>query len=367
MPSEKTSSLRRGACAPGTVRPAGVRARAGFTLVEVTLAAALAAMLLTAMGSVVLMASKALPDQSTRRAFVDQMSALNRLTADVTYATAVTRLSAAGIVVTVPDRDGDGQPESITYSWSGVRGDPILRQYNDGEPEGLAGDVATMTIAATTQQYQKPTTYSASAVSVLASCTGSLLVTRSTIDSQNWIGEITPVTLPSSATKFTVTKVELMGRTAGTVDGVTSVQLRGTRSGVPSSTVLAHADLAETSLGGSDGWVTVGFASPPMFPSGTSVCLLAQWKSGSQSATLRYDGGLLTTTGGTMVTTGDGGSTWSTSTNKSLFYRIWGQAYTPDPVAYETRVAYVTVTMRGTVNTAERSVVIPLANQPVAP
>ena len=106
MTLQKISSLRRGACAPGTVRLC--RSRGGFTLVEVTLAAALAAMLLTAMGSVVLMASKALPDQSTRRAFVDQMSALNRLTADVTYATAVTGISATSIVVTVPDRDGDG-------------------------------------------------------------------------------------------------------------------------------------------------------------------------------------------------------------------------------------------------------------------
>ncbi|MGH7130744.1 MAG: hypothetical protein ACREJO_02220 [Phycisphaerales bacterium] len=332
-----------------------------------TLAAALGAMLLTAMGSVVLMASKALPDQSTRKAFVDQMSALNRLTTDVTYATAVTSISATSIVVTVPDRDNDGRPESITYSWSGVRGDPLMRRYNDATPEALAADVATMTIAAATQQYQKPTTYTAGATSVLASCTGSLLVSRTTIDSLTWAGQITPVTLPSGATKFTVTKVELMGRIAVTVDGVTSVQLRGTRSGVPNSTVLAYTDLPETSLGASDGWETVSFASPPTFAAGTSVCLLAQWKSGIQSGAFRQDGGLLTATGGTMMTTSDGGATWSSNTNKSLFYKIWGQAYTPDPVAYETRVSSVTVTVRGTVNTAERSVVIPLANQPVSP
>lgn len=365
MTLQKISSLRRGACAPGTVRLC--RSRGGFTLVEVTLAAALAAMLLTAMGSVVLMASKALPDQSTRRAFVDQMSALNRLTADVTYATAVTGISATSIVVTVPDRDGDGRPESITYSWSGVRGEPILRQFNQGTPEALAGDIASFSLAGTTTQYANPPTYSVSAESMLASFTSILSLSRTTIKDSDWAGQVVPVSLSNGVTQFAITKIELLGRTSGSTDSVANVQIRRTRSALPNTSVLASASLPESAFGSSNSWATASFASPPVLDAGTSVCLLVTWQSGNDACDLVYYKSLILSPGGSMVTTSDFGSSWNGDTTRSLSYRLWGKTYTPNPATYQTRLCAITVKLRGIANGAERSVVVPLANQPVAP
>src|SRR5690606_30888846 len=40
--------------------------------------------------------------------------------------------TATAATIAVPDRTGDGRPETIRYSWSGVVGDPLLYEYNGG-------------------------------------------------------------------------------------------------------------------------------------------------------------------------------------------------------------------------------------------
>jgi len=39
------------------------------------------------------------------------------------------------------DQNGDGMPDTIRYSWTGVAGDPLMRQFNSNSEEAMAEDV----------------------------------------------------------------------------------------------------------------------------------------------------------------------------------------------------------------------------------
>src|SRR5579871_1618127 len=97
-----------------------------FTLVELVMSLSLAAVLLLAMQSTVMVACKAIPDG---RGVGSQISGgagpVATFSSDLFAATAVSEMTANSITFTVPDRNGDGNPETIRYAWSGNAGDPL--------------------------------------------------------------------------------------------------------------------------------------------------------------------------------------------------------------------------------------------------
>jgi len=66
---------------------------------------------------------------------------VQQITLDLSLAQTFTERTDRTVAFTVPDRDGDGEPESIRYAWSGVAGDPLTRQYNGGPTVLVAEDV----------------------------------------------------------------------------------------------------------------------------------------------------------------------------------------------------------------------------------
>src|SRR5690606_34267176 len=127
---------RRGGCAVTSVPATTTSPARGFALVETVLSMALAAIVLLAMTSAIVLASRALPTHAqavTFNATVDAGGALAQLTGDVRYALHFGELTATAIAFSVPDRDGDGLPERIRYHWSGVPGEPLYRAVNGGD------------------------------------------------------------------------------------------------------------------------------------------------------------------------------------------------------------------------------------------
>ena len=60
----------------------------------------------------------------------------------------VERVVGSNKPVVVPDRDdANADPELIRYSWSGTRGDPLLRQYNQATLATVAENVAAFNIS----------------------------------------------------------------------------------------------------------------------------------------------------------------------------------------------------------------------------
>jgi competence protein ComGC len=118
------------------------RSAAGFTLLEMALSCVIVGVIMLAIVSTMAIGREGLSGSAILTANASQGSqVVQMITLDVSLATAITEQTATSITMTVPDRDGDGQPETIRYAWSGVAGDPLTRQYNGGTAATLADNV----------------------------------------------------------------------------------------------------------------------------------------------------------------------------------------------------------------------------------
>jgi hypothetical protein len=111
----------------------------GFSLLEAVLSIAIIAVIMGGMSSVMLLASRSLNsrigDVSVSAEVVDE------IVGDLNLAESITEQTATAVTVVVPDRDGDSQPETIRYSWSGTPGDPLMRQVNASAAVAVAENV----------------------------------------------------------------------------------------------------------------------------------------------------------------------------------------------------------------------------------
>lgn len=104
-------------------------ARRGVTLVELVVAMAVTSIVLGASVSVMFVATRAIPTATDAAVTAtDAAAALTLLESEVQCAIA-TRAQATSLVVRIPDRDNDGQPEQITFAWAGTPGAPLTRTH----------------------------------------------------------------------------------------------------------------------------------------------------------------------------------------------------------------------------------------------
>jgi hypothetical protein len=118
-------------------------------LLEVAVSLVASAVLLVGLNSAVLVALKASDVSLTpASAALAANACLTEMEADLSYALSITDKKQKTITVVVPDRDdANADPELIRYSWSGTRGDPLLRQYNQGTLATVAENVAAFNIS----------------------------------------------------------------------------------------------------------------------------------------------------------------------------------------------------------------------------
>ena len=127
--------------------------RSGFTLVELVVSLAIMTVLLGAMTSAVLMASRALPDEEgLPERTTAAIAATERISRDLALATSITLADEHAVEFTVPDRGhGDAGPETIEYTWSGVAGDPLEFSYNACDAITLCEDVQEFSLGYTSK------------------------------------------------------------------------------------------------------------------------------------------------------------------------------------------------------------------------
>ncbi|MBU6413481.1 MAG: prepilin-type N-terminal cleavage/methylation domain-containing protein [Planctomycetes bacterium] len=117
----------------------------GFTLIEVLVSTAIATILFGAIGSCIMIASKAYPSQNSPLArAVEAAQAAEFMSADLRYAKTVVSGSAKSLVFTVADRTGDNVDEVIGYMWSGTAGDPLQRLFNSAATENVVDSVQSL-------------------------------------------------------------------------------------------------------------------------------------------------------------------------------------------------------------------------------
>jgi len=120
----------------------------GFTLIEVILSTGIMAIIMTAMMSVMLLTSRTVNSGggiSGRTA--EAQDIVSQIAADLSLAEQFTERTDRAVTFTVPDRDADGDLETIRYAWSGAAGDPLTRQYNGGTVVDVAKNVHQFDLA----------------------------------------------------------------------------------------------------------------------------------------------------------------------------------------------------------------------------
>ena len=209
----------------------------GFTLIEIMMACVIMSIIMLACFSVVLMASKALPDRSSGpSATAAAATAVDQLSYDLNFASTMSITSPNDIEFLVQDRDGNGMADKIRYTWSGNAGDPLNRYYSPGSPS--AGTYAygpAMPVLPNVQEfalvYDKRATSCAvtngtSAEMLLASYDSDSNLADSTVTGTNYIGQYFFPTLPTGAATWSVTRVKFKARANGFPNGVISYQMR---------------------------------------------------------------------------------------------------------------------------------------------
>ncbi len=76
--------------------------------------------------------------------------------ADLQRATGFTERTATAVTFTVPDRTGDGRPETLRYAWSGTAGAPLTLQMNGGSVQNVATNVQQWALSYRTQATTAP-------------------------------------------------------------------------------------------------------------------------------------------------------------------------------------------------------------------
>lgn len=124
----------------------------GYTLIELIVTMGASAILMGGLASVLFISTKAITPDATATQDANRSSlALAQMMDDVRLALDFSERNANAVTFTVPDRDGDGDVETVRYSWSGTSGDPLQYQYNSGTAVTLLADVKVFNLTALTR------------------------------------------------------------------------------------------------------------------------------------------------------------------------------------------------------------------------
>lgn len=128
------------------------RTRRGYTLIEMVLAAAAASLLMGGLASALLISGKTMTADGPASSDANRAGlVLGQVGRDLRHALRFSERTATATTFAVPDRTGDGKPETIRYSWSGVLGAPLLYQYNGGTAVSVLSDVKQFRLSGLTR------------------------------------------------------------------------------------------------------------------------------------------------------------------------------------------------------------------------
>lgn len=300
--------------------------RNGFSFVDVSFSIVLTTILLGGIMTSVVTAMRALPNplsasQSSMAAFllVDQMAT------ELESALYVTQHTATTLGYTVPDRNGDGIPERVVYSWSGVAGAPLTRQYNGATPVTLAASVnsfgLTPNYTTNTLSYPAVGVEDASESLLLDYATATSGLANQTVNPGVSFGQYFLPTLPSGASVWRPTRVQFMAmHNSQSNSGDSLLQLCPANINLtPASTVLAQATLTNASMPSSFTFQQFSLSGLPPYSASGGVCLTVQLSSGSHAAILEDSGSA------TGELRANGSSQWTLMNNRSLMSQLYGK------------------------------------------
>lgn len=318
----------------------------GFTLVELMISLGISALLVAGLGGVILLSVKAIPNSGSTASRVGTSSrGADLFTTELYYAQSFSSLGANSVTFTVAPRGSDSTPETITYSWSGVQGDPLLRQYNSNPPAPVVPNVSGFSLTynkAQRQDVKTVKTNSTTPEQLLASCTGWPGVTPTLKDfaasSTNQISEYFTVpnsssSWPSGATlNVTRVRLPLKAFAGGGASYTVGLYKPASSSGPAPSTVAigSPVTVSASTLSSSYVWTDLYIPGASISdPNQNAFCVVVGAPTGTSSVNAQY---IYSTSAPadipTMQSSSNGGSSWGPTSNtnqQDLEFSFYGQ------------------------------------------
>lgn len=302
--------------------------RPGFTLIEAVLSMALLSIVMVSVGSAMLFASTATPDEDSPVAVaIADHALLARIADDLSQAMYITEQSSTAITVVVPDRTGDGIPDRIRYAWGGTAGEPLKYTVNDTVAANLSTSLNSFSIGYTLENTTQtlPGVVSRLPEQQVDGFDTTLLASQYQLQQDVWCGQVLSLDLDAEVTGVMPTRLWLYLGTSASTDGRIYITVRDWDGTRPGSKIYGQAALDESAMQNGGGWINATLSATQMIPADQDVVLTIVHSDGSGVIAKAYSNVKL---GGGMLTTNNGGSSWSVSTLNSLCFSLYGEQYT---------------------------------------
>lgn len=265
----------------------------------------------------------------------------------------------------VADRDGQTPPnESIRYSWSGTRGDPLMREFN-GTQSVVADNVESFSLSYDKRAEALPVTSQESLETLLVYSDGTNSTIGVDLGSTTWVAQSFLPVLDDEAIGWRLTRVRFLARQNGTANGTTRVQIQRANQGIPNQQILSEVTMSESALGSSYSWQSFSFSNLPACGPSESLCLVLAHGTNSPPATVQVWGA--TTGNMKLASSSNSGQRWN-SANALLRLYVYGTVLTPAATTYQYRLTNIrcSLSLRGK-TVLRRDPNFRVLNEPVVP
>lgn len=314
------------ACSPRRVSRG---ARPGFTLVEAVMAMAVMAVLLMGMtGALTMSISAADRGQDQNARMVSALELADRMAADIADAKAITERTDTAITVTVPDRDEDGWDEEIRY-WYDSGTSRIIRECNT-EPQVFAAPVAGLTLRYAVRTPAEP---GESAETIIAEHAPLSLTPASfAVDGNTACSQLVAPVFDDDVIEWSITRIRVSMAMNGLLNhGRIRIQVCranwNSYGPVLAETVINEASLPLLNLAELLGWTEFSFPKITGLAPGDMIAIVIR-EEGTTSgpvANVQYHGSGTRPYNTWMLTSNNGGATWSSPTDSAdLRFQVYG-------------------------------------------
>ncbi len=314
-------------------------AQRGFSLIEMVLSLTLVGLVLASLGSVLAFAMGAAPkadDPSIR--LRETQFPLGVMTEEIASATRFISISSTKIAFEVADRTADAVSDTITYSWDGTPGSPLLRAINAETATEVLTEIEQFAFIATTTDHSYTTLHPGSEVKFereLSADTSTFTRVVALLNSrmqrinqyEGFSQRLRSDDVPGSALYWVPSYADvLMQREA--LGGTIRLELRIASAGAPTSRAIAARVIKTSDLGG-ETWVRLEVPGTLMLNPSDELCLVVICTGGSNTASVRVFEQLVFASESAMHQSKDSGANWGTGLTTRLGYRLQGY-YLPE-------------------------------------
>jgi hypothetical protein len=245
---------------------------------------------------------------------------------DIGEAVSIEQAAADRLAITVPDRDGDGDGETILFKRAG---DSLERQLNGGSAEKLIAGLSDFQFSYAVRNTTVPSTAVYGPEQLLMAHNPTTNLGNSEVDANKHKGQYVEPVLPADAISWITTKARLRMRSRGSTDGEATVQLRSATGSLPGGQILAESVLVESEIPSTYGWVEISFG-PAHVPiaAGAGACVVVKGTGAGDACELLYQNNNSTAGGTDFVQSLNGGAQWSAPPEQDLRFELYGRVGT---------------------------------------